>query len=94
MSTIFDAHVICCNDSVEYVVLGSLMRANEKMEELARAMYERQGEAHWRDQMRYSTAKSPYAAFRDRCYWHIHTVEGEESHGITKQDLVHRQRTG
>jgi len=73
-----EAHVICCNDSVEHVVVGTKEAARLKLRILADAYYKRMGgDAHWRPEMRWSNAETPYEAFRQRCYWHIHTVPME-----------------
>ena len=64
------AYVICCNDSVEYVVVPSSSgsdaeaeaQAKLKLEELAKDYYDRH-------QLRF---EMDYAAYRKRYYWHIH----------------------
>jgi hypothetical protein len=61
------AHVICCNDNVEFVVLDDEALARCWLEELARADW-KAGQA---------TAAGPYdtfAKYRARMYWHLHTV--------------------
>lgn len=58
------AHAICCNDNVEFVVLGEEWAAFEKLEDLRADYYERN--------------KTSFGTWRDyqlRCYWHIHTVD-------------------
>lgn len=73
------AHVICCNDAVMGVHLGSEDAATARMEEMARAEFEIQ---HWffEDGFRplpgwYST---PYELYRHRCYWRIHSLVASE----------------
>lgn len=73
------AHVICCNDSVEHVFLGTEEKAKEKLEELAKAHF-----AKWHDPYAgcglYSLpGGDPYEAYRKRLYWHIHTVSLTEA---------------
>lgn len=58
------AHVICCNGSVEAVVIGSYTKADLKKEELAYGHYT-ETKQNWRS----------YKCYRERCYWHFHTVE-------------------
>lgn len=60
------AHVICCNDSVEYVFNGAEEDAMKKLEELSRLDWERRyrGIAEYRN----------FADYRRTLYWHIHTV--------------------
>ena len=62
-----EAHVICCNDSVEHVYFGDKALAEEKMEELAKREYERNYKSH--------IPRFTYKEYRARQYWHIHTVE-------------------
>lgn len=61
-----EAYVICCNDSVEAVVLNDKSRAEEKMELLAQAHYNR-NPGNWES----------YESYRQLCYWHLHDVEYE-----------------
>lgn len=61
-----EVHVICCNDSIEYAVIGDEERAEEKLNEL-RTEYFEKNKWNFRDANEYRT----------RCYWHIHTVKGE-----------------
>lgn len=60
-------HVICCNDCVEFVVVGSEQAAEKKLEELAAAHYQRVGRWQYADVTQY----------RQVYYWHVHTVDGE-----------------
>lgn len=55
------SHVICCNDSVEFVVVGSDDAVRTKLIELRAA--HRKSVAHW-----------PEAEYRARCHWHVRTV--------------------
>jgi len=66
-------HIICCNDSVEYAVIGSQSKVEEKRETLA--------EKDWC--LHYSRTFT-YEEYRNRFYWHIHIVEGE-SHDYDPQ---------
>jgi hypothetical protein len=59
-------HVICCNDSVEFAVIGSLERAERKKEELAR-----------KDFGGSPSFDEDYERYKKRLFWHIHTVVGE-----------------
>jgi len=60
-----EVHVICCNDSVEFAVIGDQEKAKEKMAELSAAHFKK-NKWSFRDNDEY----------RIRCYWHIHTVDG------------------
>jgi len=57
------AHVICCNDSVEFVVIDNEVAAKDKIQELAEENYVRN---RW-------NFKS-YEEYRKIYYWHIHSV--------------------
>ena len=59
-----EAHVICCNDSVEYVVIDNEQKAIWKMAELKADYFER-------NKWTFKTEKE----YGQRCYWHIHTVD-------------------
>lgn len=59
-------HVICCNDLVEYVVGGSIKKAQIKLEELREAYFNKNS---WN----FKNKGDYYTCY----YWHIHTVEGE-----------------
>ena len=59
------AHVICCNDSIEYVVLDNEEQALIKLEEIARGKYEKFYKWEFED----------YEEYRKRLYWHLHTVK-------------------
>ncbi len=61
------AHVICCNDSVKFVVIGDEADAEHKLEELASEEFEKQAD----DDM-------TYAEYRVIRFWHIHTVDAEK----------------
>jgi len=61
-----EVHVICCNDSVEFAVIGDIEKANSKMAELKATYYER-NKGNFRDENAYGI----------HFYWHIHTVNGE-----------------
>ena len=76
------AHVICCNDSVEHVFVGSEEDARLRMRILADAYYKQTGgTAHWSQEQKWSSADSAYGAYRQRCYWHINTVPLEVKDG-------------
>jgi hypothetical protein len=69
-----NAHVICCNDAVMHVHLGTEEQAQGKLEELAKADYDR-NHWYWEGVARhYGNNASPYSYYRNRCYWHIHTT--------------------
>jgi hypothetical protein len=64
----FEAHVICCNDEVKRVILGSLERAKRIKEELS--------EADYNYYHTFDPAFDNYTNYRKRMFWHIHTVKG------------------
>lgn len=57
------AHVICCNDFVEYVFIGTKSGAQEKCKEMRDAANEQYG-----DDANYCPSQ----------HWHIHTVDYEQ----------------
>ena len=57
------AHVICCNDSVQHVVIGSEEQAEKKRKELKKSYFKR-------NKHNFNSAEE-YAL---QCFWHIHTV--------------------
>jgi len=57
------AYIICCNDSVELVVLNDEGKAEGIKEEMAKADFKR------------STTWKDYEEYRNICYWHLHDVE-------------------
>lgn len=57
------AHVICSNDSVEHVHLGTTAEAHQQMEILAKEDYARG-----------CCQTLNFKEYRKRIYWHIHTV--------------------
>jgi len=57
-----DAYVICCNDSVEFVVIDDEARAEAKLQELRVA---------------YDLKNPPQHKYSAPRYWHIHTVDCE-----------------
>lgn len=59
-------HVICCNDAVEYAVVGDETKAVDKMAEL-RAEHIERNRWNFRDEEEYKLC----------CFWHIHTVDGD-----------------
>lgn len=63
------AYVICCNDSIEFVVLDDEGKAKEKKEEMAKVDFERCKRQYilkeWED----------YNEYRSIYYWHLHNVE-------------------
>ena len=63
-------HVICCNDSVEYAVVGVFEKAEEKMWELSAADFEKRSR-DWSFKSRED--------YLNRMYWHIHSVDGEQA---------------
>lgn len=69
------AYVICCNDSVEHVVLDNVEIANQELVARQKRGYEQQ-KAHWQSQYQ-SLGRHYVNAFdyyKSICYWHIHTV--------------------
>lgn len=65
-----DAHVICVNDSVEHVVIGTRAEAEAKLEELRAADFERDP---WRSQPLGRETRE--TAYRRRCRWYVKTVD-------------------
>jgi hypothetical protein len=59
------AHVICVNDSVEYVVIDSEFKAQAKLLELKEGYFEH-------NRWLVGQNRDEYEA---RFYWHIHTVD-------------------
>lgn len=60
-----NAHVICCNNRIEHVVMGSESSAQTKLEALQ--------EKHRKE----NAGLSQYS-YDSAYYWHIHSVEGEQ----------------
>jgi hypothetical protein len=58
-------HVICCNDSVEFAVVDDEPKAIEKLEELVEE-----------DFLKNIHAFADRQEYKNRCFWHIHTVAG------------------
>lgn len=56
------AHVICCNDSVEAVVIGSELKANLECGRLEKKYYKKHPKLK-------TNGNYPLL------YWHVHTVE-------------------
>jgi len=72
------AHVICCNDSVEHVVIGTEAQAQTKLEELRAADFERNKWSY--QEVRGLSNPSVVLQTREdvykhRYYWHIHTAD-------------------
>lgn len=69
------ALVICCNDAVMAVHLGTEEEATVELERLAREDYGR-NHWHWDDEARrYGVMfTTGYQLYRHRCYWHLHDV--------------------
>ena len=61
------AHVICLNDSVEHVVIGTENQAMKLLVQLKIAYWKR-------NRWIFNNNQSDYNL---RCYWHIHTVPAE-----------------
>lgn len=82
MTTFYDAHVICCNDSVEYVLLGSEEAAEVKLEQLAKEYFDKCGGGnHWPPRTFQPRPMNSYEVYRQQIRWHIKTVQGEDPHG-------------
>lgn len=62
-SMIEKAHVICCNDSTELVVLNDIEKAKLEMENAKKDYFER-NKHRFKD----------YKEYDHICFWHIHTV--------------------
>lgn len=65
MKEIENIHIICCNDSTEFAVIGDEAIAEKKLEELRIKYFNRNKHAF-----------GTYKEYLIRCYWHIHTVDG------------------
>ncbi len=67
MATIY---IICCNDSLEAAHPGPEAKANDKLEELARAHFDKfeKNSRGTRDGVK------DYKEYRHLFYWHLHTV--------------------
>lgn len=63
LAAVTEAFVICCNDSVEFIELGSYMQAKIKLEALRREYFERNRGAFVDED-----------AYLARCNWHIQAV--------------------
>jgi len=81
-----EAHVICCNDATEFVIIGTKECAEEKMEELARKYFDQNGgAANWRGGLyrTYDSTSDDEVVYREhyrsQCRWHIRTVGLEVS---------------
>lgn len=57
------AYVICCNDSVEFVVLNSEEKANIKKDALKEEHFERNKHTFKNREQ-----------YENRCFWHLHDV--------------------
>jgi len=68
------AYVICCNDGVMYVVVGSLEEAQLRLLALKDEDVEKKGLSYERIGEGKEVARLRYER---QHYWHIHTVEGE-----------------
>lgn len=69
------AYVICCNDNIKHVFIGSIEGATKKMIDLREELFQLtiwQWEPYRnRDGEEIMTRSDTYLS---RCYWHIHTV--------------------
>jgi hypothetical protein len=63
---VMQAHIVCCNDSTEFVVLGGEKKANDKLKSLRKEHYEKN---KW--------SFPDFKEYKQRCYWHLHDVEAE-----------------
>ena len=60
------AFVICCNDAIEFVVIGSYDLAENKMKELK--------QQHYTQNFEYDRSIS-FEQYQKIYYWHIHEVD-------------------
>ena len=67
------AFVICCNDSIEAVVLEDEVLAEGKIEELKDSDYDK-NKSHWITEVRNSKI-DPWDNYCRRMYWHLHEVD-------------------
>lgn len=74
------AHVICNNDSVEHVHLGTEAEADLKLSELRLEHFDRHPHGYHvsfvdRNKLSDEDIRGlEWKAYKQRCYWHIHTV--------------------
>lgn len=64
------AHVICCNDSVEYVFIGTEQHAQDKCNEMRDETYKTQYVTY--------SGNSDYEDYCCNHFWHIHSVDYEQ----------------
>lgn len=76
MSTPNNAFVICCNDSVQHVVIGhDDSKAIQIMNELAKADFEKNLDYHLEQHRQFGLkANTAYATYLRRMHWHINIV--------------------
>lgn len=65
MENKMQVHVICCNDSLEFAVIGDKEQAKEKMAELSESYFD-SNKGIFKDK----------AEYKINYYWHIRTVPG------------------
>ena len=73
LKEILTCHVICCNESIEYVVVGDKNKAYQKLKELEQKAMEIR-ETWYRNNLPNLEEASTW--YR----WHIYTVNGEVSY--------------
>lgn len=61
-----EVHVICCNDAIMHAVVGDKESAEAKLKEMQRTYY---------DTNKYTLGDEE--EYRALCYWHIHTLVGD-----------------
>ena len=66
-TNIYPVHVICCNDAIISVVIGTEEQVLAKLEVEALADWEH----------RYKWEYQYYKEYRNRLHWNLHTVNGE-----------------
>ncbi len=60
------AHVICMNDGLEYVVIGSFKEASKRLYKMQKAYYNKNKQGgRW----------DSFESYCNMIFWHIHTVD-------------------
>lgn len=84
------AHVICCNDSQEFVIIDDGSASQEevqakvgaKLDALKKAYFDRNRHAFGScfsesEEIRVKHAAEAWERYSKQCYWHVHTVGAE-----------------
>lgn len=66
MDSKVEVHVICCNDAIMHAVVGDEEYAKTKLKEMQRTYYETN-----------KHTLGDEKEYRALCYWHTHTLAGD-----------------